>query len=93
MKEASKTGATGFGQLNVKELETLKNASTALKKDLPKEDAVRYINDMKSAVQKIIDNKEGGDEGLSFSSEEEASSANLKPGTKITINGRPAVWE
>lgn len=29
----------------------------------------------------------------SFTSEEEAANANLKPGTKITINGRSAIWE
>lgn len=31
--------------------------------------------------------------GSSFASEQEAAAANLAPGTKITINGRPAVWE
>lgn len=30
---------------------------------------------------------------LNFRSEEEAASANLPSGTKITINGRPAIWE
>lgn len=54
MKEASKTGATGFGQLNVKELQVLQNASTALRKDLPRPDAQNYINDMKKAVNKIL---------------------------------------
>jgi hypothetical protein len=29
----------------------------------------------------------------SFNSEEEANKANLKPGTKIIVNGRQAVWE
>lgn len=39
---------------------------------------------------KSMSNSSGGN---SFKSEEEASAANLKPGTKITINGRPAIWE
>ena len=32
-------------------------------------------------------------QGLQFSSEAEAEAANLQPGTRITINGRPAIWE
>ncbi len=57
MKEASKTGATGFGQLSNKELEVLRQASTSLKRGLSKKDAQRYLNDMKSAMQKIVDKK------------------------------------
>lgn len=57
MKEASKTGATGFGQLSNKELGVLQQASTALKKGLSPEDAQRYLNDMKTALQKIVNNQ------------------------------------
>jgi hypothetical protein len=53
MKKASSTGATGFGQLSNKELGVLQNASTALKKTLKKEDAQRYLNDMKRSLIKV----------------------------------------
>ncbi len=72
MKDASKTGATGFGQLTEKELGVLQKASTALKKDLPKEDAQKYINDIKSAVKNIIEKKsEGMTEDFSTMSDDE----------------------
>lgn len=57
MKDASKTGATGFGALSEKELSVLENAATALRKDLPKEDAQRYLNQIKTSMQKIITDK------------------------------------
>ena len=53
MKSQSATGATGFGQLAVKEFERLADAATALKKGLPKEDAQRYLNEIKNGMQKI----------------------------------------
>ena len=56
MKEASKTGATGFGQLSEKEGQILREASTALKRGLPPEKAQEYLNNMKSALQKVISN-------------------------------------
>lgn len=54
MKEASKTGATGFGQLSEKELKVLQEASTALKRGLSSKDAQKYLNEMKKAAQKIM---------------------------------------
>ncbi len=54
MKEASKTGATGFGRLSEKEGQILREASTALKRGLPPEKAQEYLNSMKSALQKVI---------------------------------------
>lgn len=37
---------------------------------------------------------DGGQSGVqNFSSEAEVEAANLPSGTRITINGRPAVWE
>lgn len=57
MKEASKTGATGFGQLSEKEGQILKEASTALKKTLSPKDAQRYLNIMEKALNKIISAK------------------------------------
>jgi hypothetical protein len=54
MKEASKTGATGFGQLTEKEGQILREASTALKKGLAPEKAQEYLNNMKAALQKVM---------------------------------------
>lgn len=56
MKQASKTGATGFGQLSNKELAVLENASTVLKRVMSEEDAKRYLEDMKIPLQKILGN-------------------------------------
>ena len=66
MKQASKTGATGFGQLSNKELEVLRGASTALKKNLSKEDAVRYLGKMKAVANKILVNQESGNKEQSI---------------------------
>ena len=54
MKEASKTGATGFGQLSEKELKVLKEASTALKKIMNPKDAQRYLDKMEFMLQRIV---------------------------------------
>lgn len=60
MKEASKTGATGFGQLSNKELEVLKNSSTALKRTLSPKDAQEILDKMKDSLTKVIQGKTGG---------------------------------
>ena len=88
MKKASKTGATGFGQLSNKELALLKEASTALKKDLDPETALKYLNDMERINNKVL-NKRGADVN-SFSSVEEAEAANLPSGTIVMIGNRKA---
>src|SRR3990167_3225683 len=54
MKRVSKTGATGFGQLSEKEGAILREASTALSKDLPPEQAVYYLNEMEKINKKIL---------------------------------------
>jgi len=54
LKKVSKTGATGFGALNEKELAVLTNASTALKKDVPSEYAESILKDLKEIAQKRI---------------------------------------
>ncbi len=54
MKQASRTGATGFGALNIKELETLQDASTALKRSTSPEEAARILDDMERKLNKII---------------------------------------
>lgn len=55
MKEASKTGATGFGQLSEKEGQILREASTALKRGLPPDKAQEYLNNMKTILQKVVE--------------------------------------
>lgn len=55
MKQASKTGATGFGSLTEKEGAILREASTALSKDLPEEQALYYLNEMEKINRKILD--------------------------------------
>lgn len=85
MKQASKTGATGFGQLSNKELGVLQQASTAIKRGLSPKDAQRYINDMKANLQKVI---EGQQEIPSFNSEQEAEASGIKG--VILINGHRA---
>ena len=59
MKEASKTGATGFGQLSEKEGQILREASTALKRGLAPDKAQEYLNNMKTALQKVIEGRSG----------------------------------
>jgi hypothetical protein len=54
MKQASRTGATGFGQLSNKELELLRQASTALNRRLPPDVAERYLNDMQKIHERAL---------------------------------------
>lgn len=65
MKNASRTGATGFGQLNKEELAVLTNASVALKKDLPPEDAERILNQLEAISKKVMSGGEVEAEGSS----------------------------
>jgi hypothetical protein len=60
MKSQSRTGATGFGQLNREELNVLRNASMKLKRGLREEDASKYLNEMRAAFQKIINREVNG---------------------------------
>jgi hypothetical protein len=54
MKEASKTGATGFGQLSEREGQILRDASTALNRGLSPDDAEKYLTEMEGILQKVI---------------------------------------
>ncbi len=54
MKNASRTGATGFGQLSNKELEVLQQASLALRKDMRPEDAMKYLDQLEINLSKVI---------------------------------------
>lgn len=101
MKNASRTGATGFGQLSEKELKVLQDASTALNRTLAPEDAQEILDDMKVKLNKILE--QGGGAGTaeftssggmrSFNSEAEAEAANLPAGEEVLIRGRRAVIE
>ena len=53
MKQASRTGATGFGQLSEKELKVLQDGSTALKKFMSEEDALEILDKMEAKLLKI----------------------------------------
>jgi hypothetical protein len=54
MKEASKTGATGFGQLSEKEGQILRDASTALKRGLAPQEAQKLLTNMETILQKVV---------------------------------------
>lgn len=54
LKQASRTGATGFGALSDRELGILQNAATSLKRTLSPEDAQRYIADIEESMNKIL---------------------------------------
>jgi hypothetical protein len=64
MKSASKTGATGFGQLSEKEGQILREASTALNKGLPPKEAQKLLDTMKVKLQKVLadDNGQNNDQ-------------------------------
>lgn len=54
MKQASKTGATGFGALSQKELAVLETASTALNRGLSPADAQRYLDQIEGMARKVV---------------------------------------
>ena len=54
MKQASRTGATGFGQLSNRELDVLQSASTALRRNLAPEDAARYLEEIEKIENKVL---------------------------------------
>ncbi len=54
MKRVSKTGATGFGQLNKSELDLLKNASTKITRDLTPDLAVKYLDELENVNKKLL---------------------------------------
>lgn len=60
MKSQSRTGATGFGQLNRAELKVIEDASMVLKKEMDETRAKKYLTQMKNAFQKIINREQNG---------------------------------
>lgn len=79
MKSASKTGATGFGQLSEKELELLQNAATALKRTMKPEDALKILDEMEAIQRKII----GGDQAGIPTQEQEPAQQEAQEGEVI----------
>lgn len=87
MKNASRTGATGFGQLNKEELTQLKNASTALKRNLRPEDAERYLNIMEEKLKKVLG--QHGGVNLSGQQTDQMFAVNPSTGERISlVNGQ-----
>jgi len=72
LKQASRTGATGFGQLSEKELELLGNSANRLSRGLPEESAKRELQRIRGMLEKILNpttQDSGGvepDEGFSY---------------------------
>jgi len=60
MKSQSRTGATGFGQLNKAELKVISDASMVLKKEMDETTALKYLNKMEVAFNKIISREQDG---------------------------------
>ena len=88
MKEASKTGATGFGQLSEREGQILRDAATALNRGLSPQDAEGYLNEMERILKKIVSNEQQGTQPNTFNTEEEAIASGIKG--EVFINGRRA---
>ncbi len=90
MKQASKTGATGFGALSQKELTVLQNASNVLKKGMKQKDAQRYLNDMKEIAQKILNsNPQGQQQGGT----QRLTATNPQTGQKIQSMDGGQTWQ
>ncbi len=85
MKKASKTGATGFGQLSNKELQVLREASTALKRTLSPNDAKEILDNMENKLKKVAGMSS---EEQSFNTPEEADNSGLPVGTIVMVGGR-----
>lgn len=59
LKSQSRTGATGFGAMNEKELALIENAAMKLDKQMDEATAKKYLDEMKTAFQTIIDREKG----------------------------------
>ena len=64
LKQASKTGSTGFGQLSEKELKILQDASTALDAGMPLSEATKILDDLSASATRLLGYSEpGGGDG------------------------------
>lgn len=64
MKSQSRTGATGFGALNEKELGIIIDSASKLDTKLDENTAEEYLNEMKANLQTIIDREKNGYENV-----------------------------
>jgi len=100
LKQASRTGSTGFGALSEKELALLQSASTVLNRKLSPDQAMKYLDDLENVHRKVLN---GGSAvpsnqgvsgqvsdrvGQSFNSPEEADASGLPSGSVVTVQGR-----
>lgn len=69
LKEASRTGATGFGNLSEAEGAWLRQASTVLNKKLSPEDAKRYLDKMQELYEKVLGGTQTSGAGGGFDKE------------------------
>jgi Ni,Fe-hydrogenase I large subunit len=60
MKSQSRTGATGFGALNEKELALIQDAASKLNVRMDEKTAEKYLMQMKESFQKIKDREQNG---------------------------------
>lgn len=74
LKQASKTGATGFGQLSEKELALLENSANKLERGLPEKAAKKELNRIKGLLNKIMAENDENEKG--FISPNEGGNAN-----------------
>lgn len=105
LQEMRRSSPTGGALGAVSDRETTLLQSTVASLDQAQDDqqlrdrldeVAKHYNNLKLIMQGINpdeSNGSGNTAPLAFSSEQEAAAAHLKPGTKITINGRSAVWE
>lgn len=91
MKQASKTGATGFGALSQKELQVLQNASTVIKKGMKPADAQRYLNDIKAVAQKVLSNSPQGQQSQPVG--QRLTATNPQTGQKIQSMDGGQSWQ
>ena len=60
MKQASKTGATGFGQLSIKELGVLENAASILDTGLSEEAFMAEVKKIKERLERVMVDESSG---------------------------------
>lgn len=93
MKNASKTGATGFGQLSEKEGQLLREASTALKRTTDKTAAAGYLDTMEKIYQKILNKNNSSQDKQGQPSQNVLTATNPKTGKKIKSLDGGQTWQ
>jgi hypothetical protein len=91
MKSQSRTGATGFGALNEKELSLIMDAASKLDTRLNEATAEKYLNEMKVNLQKIIDREKNGYEGQQQGGQQSAQDSDSVPSVGGTFNGEKVI--